>query len=322
MDRFTRILQLHQVLSARRRPVPRSDVEAQLECSRATAARAIRDLRDYLGAPIAYDREHGGYYYEQAQGQFELPGLWFTPAELQSLALLDQLIEGLGPGLLRSHLTPVADRIQSLLQNEAPTGTGELRRRLQLLPLGQRSVTDATFASVAQSLLQRQQLQIRYHGRANNTVTERTVSPQRLNRYRDNWYLDAWCHKRQDLRIFSLDRLTPLGIASDTALDISDAELDAQLTNAYGIFAGLPRQQARLRFSARAAQWVAEEHWHPGQTGSWRDDGTYELVVPFNDPTELVMDILRHGPDCRVIAPLDLRNLVMERLRAASRLYE
>jgi len=33
------------------------------------------------------------------------------------------------------------------------------------------------------------------------------VSPQRLVHYRDNWYLDAWCHLRGDLRSFAIDAI-------------------------------------------------------------------------------------------------------------------
>jgi len=33
------------------------------------------------------------------------------------------------------------------------------------------------------------------------------------------------------------------------------------------------------------------------------------------------MDILRHGPDCEVVAPLDLREQVADRLRQAASLY-
>ena len=56
----------------------------------------------------------------------------------------------------------------------------------------------------------------------------RTVSPQRLAHYRDNWYLDAWCHDRDALRIFALDQMRELRIASGQTRDVDDAELDAR----------------------------------------------------------------------------------------------
>lgn len=321
MDRFTRIHQLHQLLSGRRHPVPRTVIEDQLECSRATAQRCIRDLRDYLGAPLVYDAEHRGYYYDDNGETYQLPGLWFTPAEIQALALLDRLLDDLGPGLLRSHLQPLTSRIEQLLGQEAATGTAELRNRLRLLPQGRRNVDDRTFARVTEALLQRRKLQAQYRARGSGDVSERIISPQRLAHYRDNWYLDAWCHSRRALRMFALDRLTPLAVLDDPAEDIPDRQLDAHFAGAYGIFAGQPAREARLRFTPRAARWIAEEQWHPRQRGHWRDDGRYELVLPYGDATELVMDILRHGPDCEVVAPLDLREQVAERLQQAASLY-
>jgi len=321
MDRFTRIHLLHQLLRDRRHPVPRTAIEHHLECSRATVQRCIRDLRDYLGAPLVYDPEHRGYYYDDGGDTYQLPGLWFTPAEIQALALLDRLLEGLAPGLLRSHLAPLAGRIERLLGRETETGTAELRRRLRLLPLGRRDVGDDTFAPVTEALLQRRRLHVRYRARGSGETSDRVISPQRLAHYRDNWYLDAWCHTRADLRVFALDRLTSLAVLDARAEDIPDDQLDAHFAAAYGIFAGRSAREARLRFTPRAARWVAEEQWHPDQRGHWRADGRYELVLPYGDPTELVMDILRHGPDCEVVAPLDLREQVADRLRQAASLY-
>ena len=47
--------------------------------------------------------------------------------------------------------------------------------------------------------LMRRRLAIAYHGRERDATTVRKVSPQRLTHYRDNWYLDAWCHSRRGL---------------------------------------------------------------------------------------------------------------------------
>jgi predicted DNA-binding transcriptional regulator YafY len=105
------------------------------------------------------------------------------------------------------------------------------------------------------------------------------------------------------------------------AKEPTDEELDQHYSGAYGIFAGPSDQTAVLRFSPEAARWVAQEQWHPQQQGQWVDDGHYELRIPFRDPRELVMDILRYGPDIEVLEPENLKNTVKNRLKAASALY-
>jgi predicted DNA-binding transcriptional regulator YafY len=46
------------------------------------------------------------------------------------------------------------------------------------------------------------------------------------------------------------------------------------------------------------------------------------MQLPFNNPTELIMDILRYGPDVEVIAPDTLRRAVMQQLQSTLQLYQ
>ena len=50
-------------------------------------------------------------------------------------------------------------------------------------------------------------------------------------------------------------------------------------------------------------------------------DGHYELRVPYHDPRELIMDLLKYGPEVEVLAPEALRQAVAGQLRAAVALY-
>jgi predicted DNA-binding transcriptional regulator YafY len=66
---------------------------------------------------------------------------------------------------------------------------------------------------------------------------------------------------------------------------------------------------------------VAVEEWHAEQQGRWLDDGRYELRVPYTDPTELAMDILRHGESVEVKGDKSLVGLLRERLKRAAAQY-
>ena len=207
MQRLQRIYKLHHIVSARRHPVSRATLEQELECSRATVKRIIEDMKLYFSAPLEYDRERNGYYYDTQDGQtFELPGVWFNAAELHALLTTQQLLEQLQPGLLDSQIKPLKAHLEKLLA-AGQHDSGEIARRVRILRMAGRSTSSAHFQTVAGALLQRQRLHIRYHDRSNDKETQREVSPQRLTHYRDNWYLDAWCHERNGLRSFAIDRL-------------------------------------------------------------------------------------------------------------------
>jgi predicted DNA-binding transcriptional regulator YafY len=69
------------------------------------------------------------------------------------------------------------------------------------------------------------------------------------------------------------------------------------------------------------SRWVADEQWHPDQRGSFDGEGAWILEVPFSDSRELVMDILRYGPEVEVIAPDFLRDIVAEIAHETAALY-
>jgi predicted DNA-binding transcriptional regulator YafY len=317
VDKFDRIYQLHRILADRRTPVPLEDLKTQLECSKATVHRLIGAMKDHLGAPIVFDRQRGGYIYRmQRDGRaYELPGLWFSAQELQALAVLQRLLTDLGPGLLESYLAPFARRIDELLAHER-LRLAEAGSRIRILSLASRPL-GRSFHAVASATLQRRKLRLRYHSRSRDEHTERSISPQRIVHYRDNWYLDALDELRGALRSFSIDRILGATELDAEAVDVPEPELAEHFASAYGIFAGKANKLAVLRFSAERARWVADERWHRDQAGQFQTDGRYELKIPYRDPRELVMDILRHGAEVEVLGPAALREEVARSLRTA-----
>ena len=323
MDRFERIVRLHRLLAANRRyGVTLAQIMERLECSRATARRVIAHMRLYLGAPLIWDPKLRRYRYAEREGEgpWELPGLWLGADELHALLAAERLLEQVEPGLLEPELGPLRRRIRELLRR-VPGGGEALAGRVRLAPIGRRQPSPEAFRTVADALARRRRLRILYHGRASDEETERTVSPQRLVHYRDNWYLDAWCHLRRGLRTFALDRIRRVRVLEEAAKAVPEARLERYYARSYGIFGGEPRHEAVLVFTAERARWVAEERWHPEQRGRTLDDGRYELRIPYGDPRELVMDILKYGPDVEVVAPAELRRQVAERLRSALAAY-
>ena len=321
MDKFDRIYQLHDVLRDRRTPISRADLASKLECSEPTVYRLIHILRDMLHAPLHYNDALSGYYYERtaAGGTFELPGLWFNARELQALLVFERLFESLEPGLLREHLKPLSKRLDELL-NSKRLGLSEAANRVRVLGMAARPAGE-WFQVLASATLQRHKLRLRYHGRGRDAITERTVSPQRIVHYRDNWYLDAWCELRKGLRSFAMDRVKNALETIDKAQDIAERDLNAHYASSYGIFAGKASKMAVLRFSAERARWVADERWHPQQAGQFLTDGSYELRIPYRDDRELLMDILRHGPEVEVLNPAALRESVAGQLKSALARY-
>jgi len=308
-DRIVRI----RTLLDQRRAVSRRTLLDTLEISAATLKRDIAFLRDAMNTPIVWDRELGGYRLAPGQtggAQYELPGLWFSDKEIHALLTMQHLLANLDPsGLLAPHVQPLVARLDKLL-GAAEHAADEVRRRVLIVGIGKRSMKLAHFENIGSALLRRKRLAIRYYARGRDEESTREISPQRLVHYRENWYLDAWCHLRGALRNFAVDSIRKVELLGTPANDVPNKTLDTVLGPGYGIFAGSKLQWAKLRFTPERARWVASEHWHPEQKGSFDADGSYVLEVPYADHRELMMDVLKHGTHCEVLGPEELRRVV------------
>ena len=293
----------------------------RLECSQATLYRLVAELRDFLGAPIEQDSENRGFYYDRSYDQpFELPGIWISPAELQALLTAREVLGNVQPGLLENELDSLQGRITSLLQQKG-VDSDSATSRINILHAAGRPVPARMFQDILAALVGRKRLHLRYHGRGNDAVSERDVSPQRLTNYRDRWYLDAWCHDKQGLRSFALERIQEQQLLTDVAREVSTEDLQGHFGASYGIFSGPADHEAELLFNADRARWVADEQWHPDQRGEILADGRYRLKIPFSNSSELLMDILQFGPEVEVVAPDFLKELVVKSLEKSRGLY-
>ncbi len=321
MDRTERFHLIDQMLS-NQRIVTRVQFLEALEVSPATFKRDLEYLRDRLAAPIIWDPERRGYCYESgaALDQFQLPGLWFNTSEIQALLSMDALLDNLQPGVLSKHIEPLRSRIRMLL-DDGDHSVDEISRRIRVVPFAAKAYRSEFFQDLCQALLSRHCVDMVYYSRPTDSSSERRISPQRLIYYRDNWYLDAWCHLRQGLRSFAIDAITALQMTQEVATEVTESELNSELESGYGIFSGAATQTARLRFTPEIARWVSRETWHPQQTGEYDDRGFYLLNVPYSQDTELVMEILKYADDVEVLEPPALRARVKQRVAATQALY-
>lgn len=303
--------------------VPIEDFMTSLEISRATFKRDLEYLRDRMNAPIVYDRSSGGYRFDKpnAGDKIELPGLWFSEKEATALVLMQHLLSNLDTsGLLSPHIAPLMNIIDGIL-GQSEISAKELRKRIKVFGMSARKNALENFEEVGVSLLKRQRLQLSYYSKGKDELTKRAVSPQRLIFYRDNWYLDAYCHFRKGLRSFAMDGIRTAHVLEEKAIEVSEKELHENFAESYGIFSGKATQRAKLRFTPEKARWVSAETWHGQQVSSFDKDGNYILEFDYNQDPELIMEIMKHGSGVEVLGPTALKNKVKEELQKAISKY-
>ena len=303
-----------------RRVVSAAALIQELEISPATFKRDLAKLRDQLHIPIVFDRDAGGYRLEQGSSASELPGLWFSQDEILALVTIQQMLSQLELGLLGAKLKPMQNRLTELMEKHG-LSSKDIAKRIRIVHAGKRRVKAKEFEAVAAATVARKRLKITHFNRQSGKTVEREVSPQRLVHYRDNWYVDGWCHLRDDLRNFSIDAIAKLEVLDTSAKEVSTRGIDEALGAGYGIFGGTPSAWAVLKFTKERARWVERETWHPLQESLTEPDGSYVLSVPYSDDREILGDIMRFGADVQVLEPKELRSKVQKGFLAAAAKY-
>jgi predicted DNA-binding transcriptional regulator YafY len=317
-ERLTKIVNFIR----KRGSASKSFLKEELEVSEATFKRDIEFLRDRFRCPLEWDRSKRGYVIRDnlpGMEKFELPGVWFDASEIVALLTMLHLLEGVQPGLLDEHVAPLKSRLRSMLA-EGTTSLHSIESKLRLIHFAPRKVEPKHFQLIASGLLERKRLRLEYWNRDRKESARRVVSPQQLVHYRENWFLDAWCHNKNALRSFALDAIQSVQTLDEKAEDIDSWQMEEHFRSGYGIFAGAAKHRARLKFTPMRAQWVGKETWHHDQTSAYLEDGSYILEIPYSHDRELLMDLLRHSPEVEVLDPPELREKLHALLSAAAKI--
>lgn len=228
--------------------------------------------------------------------------------------LLSSLDKG---GLIGTHIAPLRTRLNAMLAT-GDASASEVRKRVRLLAFAPRKLPLENFAEIGRATIKRRRMRIDYYARSTDKTSTREIPPQRLVHYRENWYLDAWCHLRNDLRSFAIDGIRALTVLEDDAREVPASTLEEYIETGYGIVRGNDVQWATLRFSSERARWVKSEIWHPEQRSSSDRRGRYTMELPYRDDRELLLEIMKHGSEVEVLEPSSLREKVREaHLKAA-----
>jgi len=278
-----------------------------LECSQATVYRIIATLRDEFNAPIESDEN--GVFYDRSS-QFDLPGIRLNAEETQGLLMAAQLLEDLQSESLQKPMQRILENIDKVLQQKGINN----RRLIQIIPALSRKPDPSIFQTVMTALQTEKKLNITYLTRSSEQSTQRLISPQRLTSYKNAWYLDAWCHLREDLRLFALEQIQNIQVDIERTRKIPNDQLRAHYADSYGIFSGSMKSTAVIKIDKKLAPWTVFEHWHSKQNIEHLDDNNMLLSIPYNDERELIADVMRLGVAAKIIKPISLQQQFQRQL--------
>ncbi|MFD9890571.1 helix-turn-helix transcriptional regulator [Amycolatopsis sp. NPDC059027] len=168
--------------------------------------------------------------------------------------------------------------------------------------------TARTREQVAGALRDGRALRIRYYTASKDQITERTVDPMRLLIVQAVGYLEAWCRRAEDVRLFRLDRIDELTVLDEPATPPAHAR-PTDLSD--GVFTPRPDQREAELVLAPDARWVAE--YYPCEELDELDGGRLRVRMRYADESWMVRLVLGLGGDAQVESPRALAEAVRQR---------
>lgn len=298
---------LPQIADGNRHPV--ADVAARLGVDAGTVLKDLRDLTERFGDPPGWV-EKVQLYIEADQVSMEATRHFLRPMRLS----VDEwrAIE-LGLAMLRLERAPddravidsALEKVRTLLSQE-PEHAGDERaatlgadRHLAILP------------RLREALKSRRRVEIAYVKGSGDAPDRRTICPFSFAVEQGVWYLVAHCERSDDLRIFRLDRVVDLKVLDEQFDRTNDVPMDELFADGRA-FVGDAPEKLRVRYSPRVARWIGER-----EQGTPNPDGSLEVEYPLADPDWAVRHALQYGAEAEVLAPVAIRDAIVERLKQA-----
>lgn len=281
------------------------------EVSPRTIQRDLTYLRDRMGAPLEYDAERRGFYYTDPS--YLLPAVALTEGELLALFVSERAMRQYEDTPYGAQVRTAFDKLCRFLPEQISIDGAQLQE-IYSFQTTAASVHDLdTFTALAQATLAGYQLRVEYHTMSRDAVNQRVVDPYHLGNINGNWYLFAFCHMRNEVRVFSPARIRSAEVTTERFRRPADFSIGDYLKDAFSIIKGGAEtglQKVRLRFVTSVARYVRERVWHPSQTLSEGERGDLVLEMRLEALDEIKRWVLSWGAGVTVLDPPQLREWV------------
>lgn len=306
----TRLITLIMLLQ--RQPNQKAtDLAAELGVSVRTLHRYIAMLGE-LGIPVYSERgRHGGFSLVRG---FKIPPLVFTPEEAVAVHLGAGLVEEMWGRLYRDAARGALAKLDNVLPDEQRHEVGWARRTLIATGMhrGDQQSLAPLLDRLRRAARERRRVSMAYRSLSRHETTERRIDPFALVHRWGWWYAVAYCHLRQAVRSFRVDRIVELAVL-DEVFDVpADFDIHVYLADELD---SQPQVTARLRFAPEWAM-LARDSYPFWDTLEEQPDGAVVVTFSAPDVKWAASMVLSYGGCAVVLEPDALRQLVGEWARA------
>jgi predicted DNA-binding transcriptional regulator YafY len=313
-----RIMAIDQAMRAGEWPNA-STLARHLEVNTRTIRRDLAFLRDQLRAPIEFDVGHNGYYY--AEPTYRLPHFQMSEGELLALYLAERLLRQLEGTPFESDLRGAIEKLGTMLPDGVSVHLDSRADLFAVLPAARPSYAPGCFCTLATAVVCRRRLEMVYWTASRDETNRRTFDPYDLVLVEDGWYAVGYCHLREEVRVFAVQRVRSVQATGDTFDRPAGFRVEYYMQGSFRAVRGDGDHQVVLRFASTVSGRIAEKRWHPSQTTESQPDGSLILTMRLSSLVEVKRWVMSWGATCEVMEPRELRKSILEEHRILECLY-
>jgi len=311
-DQLSRQWKIIQRLFAATRGVAVSDLSQDLGCHSRTVYRDLEALQA-AGFPLYTDWVEGKNLWSILDSVKRQPPLPLQQTELMALYFSRNVLKTLKN-------TPFANALDTLFEKIITTIPESTRAYLDSFeetftvgqaPYGHRKEVARWIDILNAAILDRRLVEMEYYTFSRDHQTRRRVAPYKIWFFKSFIYLVGYCHLREDVRIFTLDRIKALAVTEE-AYDIpAEFNVEDFMRTGFGVFVGQP-EKVKILFKPAIGNYIREKTWHATQRLKTRDDGCLEFEVEVAVTAELKNWIMGWGSAATVLQPQSLADSIRD----------
>ena len=153
-----------------------------------------------------------------------------------------------------------------------------------------------------------------------NKETSRTVAPYSIWFFSGTLYLIGFCHLRQDVRLFALDRIKSVNKTEEPFEIPEEFDVEDFMKASFGVFQG-DITRVKIWFAPEIADHIKEKTWHESQVIQEEGDGAIIFEAEVAGTDEIKFWIMSWGSKARVIEPESLKNDIRADVRLMLKAY-
>ena len=273
----------------------------ELEVSDRTIRRDLSYLRDSLCAPLKYDKQKEGYYYTEAT--WDLSAIIFSEQELLSLFIAkNALFHYTGIPYLKN-LKSAFKKIIECLPKDEGLDFEKMDEFISFRFGAEKNFNPQILDNVFKAIRKNLSLKMKYFSAGRNEETERVVDPYHLDNLKGDWYLVGFCHLRNEIRTFCLDRILECYLLNKKFVKDPDFSYNEFIKDIFGIIKSDQPEKVVIRFRNLEARLVKERTWHRSQVITECENGDIIITLELAGLEEVKRWVLSAGKDARIIEP-------------------